>query len=501
MAQPVVMVGIDGASWPLLERWAADGHLPALAGLIERGTRGRLRTPDGFNDNAVWASFATSLRPERHGWLHYNRVIPGGYDTERVTREIIDGPPFWQAVSDAGHTVTVIDVPKAPRGHDLHGVELVDWLSHGTDSPVPLSEPPGLVERVVAAHGPGHPRECLAYGRSGDELVDWVAERDDMTRRKGDLLVEQLTARDADLFIGVFNASHCVGHQCWHLHDPGHPDHDPALAARTADPLLQCYRAIDGELARLLELIADDATVIAFAGLGMGPHFGGGGALDRVLLRLDPATPSTALTPAGATGQTWRRLVPLPLRRAMPSAWHRAAKKREGILRSRRSYFFIDTGARSSGIRINLAGREAEGRVTPGDDYEAVLADLEAALSELVDDETGVPVVGHVERTAEHHEGPHAGELPDLLVHWAPAPGPTRAVRSERVGVVPADPPDRTGHHHAHGFFVATGPGLAAGRMAADARVVDLAATVAARLGVDLGDVDGTVIPELARGG
>ncbi len=492
------MVGFDGASWPLVERWAADGHLPALAGLIERGTRGRLQTPDGFNDNAVWASFATSLRPERHGWLHYNRVRPGGYDTERVTRDVIEAAPFWQAVSDGGHTVTVIDVPKAPRGVDLHGVELVDWLCHGADSPVPLSEPADLVDRVVATHGPGHPRECLRYGRSGDELVDWVAEREEMTRRKGDLLAEQVAARDADLFLAVFNASHCVGHQCWHLHDPEHADHDPAMAARTGDPLLRCYSAIDRELARLLTFAAADATVIAFACLGMGPHFGAGSALDRVLLRLDPATPPTALTPAGLTGQAWRRLVPLSLRRAMPSAWHRAATKRAEALRERRSYFPIDTGARSSGIRVNLAGREAAGVITPGEGYESVLADLETALSELVDDETGVPVVGAVERTADHHEGPHAGDLPDLFVHWAPGPSPVRAVRSDRVGVVLAAPPDRTGHHHAHGFFVAAGPGLAAGRVAADAHVVDLSASVAARLGVELGDVDGTVIAELS---
>ena len=48
----------------------------------------------------------------------------------------------------------------------------------------------------MATHGPGHPRECLRYGRSGDELVDWVTEREEMTRRKGDLLAEQVAARE-----------------------------------------------------------------------------------------------------------------------------------------------------------------------------------------------------------------------------------------------------------------------------------------------------------------
>ena len=153
--------------------------------------------------------------------------------------------------------------------------------------------------------------------------------------------------------------------------------------------------------------------------------------------------------------------------------------------------------ARSSGIRINLAGREEAGTVQPGAEYEAVVAGLEADLVALVDADSGVPLVSWVERTAEGHEGPYVASMPDLLVHWVPATAPVRAVRSPWLGTVEALLPDRTGHHHAHGLFIASGPGLEAGGWAADARVVDLGVTVAALLGVDLPEVDGRVIPEL----
>jgi hypothetical protein len=102
----------------------------------------------------MWAAFATARRPERHGWLHYHRIRPGGYELERRHRDCIDGVPFWQRVSDAGGTVTVLDVPKAPLGRDLRGAELTDWSTHGADSATPLSAPPALVDEVRTRHGP-----------------------------------------------------------------------------------------------------------------------------------------------------------------------------------------------------------------------------------------------------------------------------------------------------------------------------------------------------------
>jgi len=295
----------------------------------------------------------------------------------------------------------------------------------------------------------------------------------------------------------MFNPSHCTGHQCWHLHDPGHPDHDPDLAERLGDPVLRSYRAIDDELARVLPAAPPDVTTIVFGCLGMGPNFGAGRVLDKVLLALDPRRPSATLTPTGPTVRAWRRHVPLELRRGMPDLWHRTARRREASLLARRSWFYVDTGARTGGVRFNLAGREREGTVRPGPELETATAGLIEALHELVDDETGSPIVRWVERTAEHHHGPHAADLPDLFVHWEPAAGPARAVRSPRLGVVTSDPPDRTGHHHRDGFFVATGPGLPSGTVAGDARVVDLAPTVAALLGVELEGVDGHAIADL----
>ena len=88
---------------------------------------------------------------------------------------------------------------------------------------------------------------------------------------KGDCCAELLASKDWDLFVTVFADSHCIGHQCWHLHDPEHRDHDPAIRAELGDPMKAVYRAIDRQIGRLLAQLDGAAWVIFLTGPGMGP--------------------------------------------------------------------------------------------------------------------------------------------------------------------------------------------------------------------------------------
>jgi hypothetical protein len=92
-------------------------------------------------------------------------------------------------------------------------------------------------------------------------------------------------------------------------------------------------------------------------------------------------------------------------------------------------------------------------------------------LLELVDAQTGQVLVEQVERTAQTRSGPYAADLPDLFIHWTVRPGAPVAVLSPTLGMFEASPPHRSGHHHADGFFIARGPGLAHRAVADDATI------------------------------
>jgi predicted AlkP superfamily phosphohydrolase/phosphomutase len=149
-------------------------------------------------------------------------------------------------------------------------------------------------------------------------------------------------------------------------------------------------------------------------------------------------------------------------------------------------------------IRLNLVGREPNGRLRPGAEADAFCSELSRGLCALVRAGDGTPVVKRVLRTADLYRGPRLDGLPDLLVEWDRS-APVTAVESPRTGRVEGRfEGTRTGDHKEAGLFVAVGPGVAPGRLAEPVSVMDFAPTIGALLGVPLPDVDGVPIPALA---
>jgi arylsulfatase A-like enzyme len=73
----VLLVGIDGASFDLIDPLLADGRLPHLKRLIASGVRARLKTLSPSLSIAVWTTIATGKPPEEHGLSGWSVTSPG----------------------------------------------------------------------------------------------------------------------------------------------------------------------------------------------------------------------------------------------------------------------------------------------------------------------------------------------------------------------------------------------------------------------------------------
>ena len=63
----VVLVGVDGASWSVIDPLLAAGELPNLAALAKRGITAEVETVEPLNSPTVWTSIATGRSPDAHG--------------------------------------------------------------------------------------------------------------------------------------------------------------------------------------------------------------------------------------------------------------------------------------------------------------------------------------------------------------------------------------------------------------------------------------------------
>ncbi len=325
----------------------------------------------------------------------------------------------------------------------------------------------------------------------------------DRIRKKAVVAKHFLAKGGWDYFEVVFCDLHCVGHHLWHVNDRGHPRYRRALEAALGEPLLDCYRAFDAAVGDILQAIDDETTVVVYASHGIGPQYTGTGLLDRILYNLEHGVRTAAggRTFKGELRAIWRSLPPA-LRATLKPIRSRfmSGLKQDTFLSGRESRKFFEVYANNSagGVRVNLKGREAQGTVEPAD-YDEVLEQLAAGLRELINVESGEPLVEEIVRTHDCYAGPYLDRLPDLAVVWN-RNHPIRLVSSPKIGVIRQDYEDssRSGDHKPEGIFIAAGRGVQRVSLNRKVAPVDFLPTFCELFGISIGHTEGRPIRPLA---
>jgi predicted AlkP superfamily phosphohydrolase/phosphomutase len=521
-------LALDACDPRLARRFAAEGDMPNLARVLDGSTVAPVLTDPGLFVGSVWASVSTARDPATHGFHCWQVSDPDSYDLRDTTPDEIDGTAFWYHLSDAGHRVAVLDVPHSKADRPIHGVQLVEWGCHDRHFG-PHSYPPELIDELVEAIG-GHPIGMLEppgpeqpqfapcdYGHR----TDWRRAPDEYVALWEDLLVGMDRKRDAslalldrggwDMFMTVLGESHCAGHQFWHLSDRSHPEHDAALAARIGgDPMREVYRRLDATLGDHLDRTDDSTVVAVHLSHGMGAHHDGTHLLAPVLERLEGHVDRGTSVGWRSRMARWSRGLPSSARRSLlcsaaPAIRHQVERAPGAPLHHPvydlrpgpdRLWWSTPNNTVSGAIRLNVAGREPDGRIQP-DEYRPALEWLREALLDLVNIETGRPAANDVLLADDIYARHDADTLPDLFVQWD-QDDPIEKVWSPLTGVV-IRPYDhwRTGDHRPGGLLALRVPGVARRRDVEAVRSIDLAPTMAATIGVTLPDVDGRPRPDL----
>jgi len=126
----ILVVGFDALDKDLLLQWAGSGILPTFRSLLHDAASGLIANPPGLYGGTVWPSFVTGVSPARHRRFFQEQAPRGEYTEVAFRSSDMQEPPFWQALSNAGRKVAVLDVPLSPLTSHLNGVQLVDWSSH-----------------------------------------------------------------------------------------------------------------------------------------------------------------------------------------------------------------------------------------------------------------------------------------------------------------------------------------------------------------------------------
>jgi predicted AlkP superfamily phosphohydrolase/phosphomutase len=246
MVEKVIVIGLDGATWKLLDPLVREGKLPCMAALIEKGNRCDLMSCIPPTTFPAWKCYSTGKHPGKlgvYGMFHPN------FERGRISipnSRSFRSSEIWDILGDMGRKVCVINMPTTHPVKQVNGVMVAGPFSSSQG----YTYPPEIEKRVLRPIGYRPFLEELVINKDKASLAG--ATKDIITTRFK--AVKELRKElDPDfIHLTVFHID-TLQHFLW-----GTPE------------LVDVWMHIDGLLQELLSTLEDEWSVILVSDHGFG---------------------------------------------------------------------------------------------------------------------------------------------------------------------------------------------------------------------------------------
>ncbi|MCP4251451.1 MAG: hypothetical protein GY778_30820 [bacterium] len=495
VAKRVLIIGLDGATFDVLNPMIEAGRMPRFAAFLKDGAFGVLRSTTPPITPAAWTTFMTGKGPGAHGILDFERYdVRTNQLSFNSTVRLDHLRSIWQILGDKGFKVGSVNVPMTYPPTPVNGFMVSGFETPSVEADFTY---PADLKADILRRFPDYSYKTR-WRRKATGGQDLFADNLEYIKRsfhQGAELTRFCGDKYGwDLLMVVFKLVDNLQHKTWKYLDPRTRDRDPQRAELTAG----CFNALDEAIGDLLDYAAANDAHVLF----MSDH--GHGSLEGKV------QPNLLLHRWGYLGL---RGLGSRVQTRTAHLLHRWFKKKKGRFAAgnfslehdlavdfSRTQAAVMHAGMSGFLYLNLRGRQPTGVVDP-DDYEPLRDEIrERLLAETCRTPDGqtIRVFPAVHKPEELYDCSRAEQewLPDLLLIPADALAVVRKIRG-RSPVQWLSPGRMEGTHRVDGIFAARGPGIAGGRRVTS-DLVNVTPTVLAMLGVNVpDDMHGQVMAEV----
>jgi len=497
--RPVIVFGLDGACFDLVQPWLDTDRLSTLQALIDAGGRSRLESCVPATTPPAWTTMTTGVGPGKHGTFGFYSRRRGSYDIEPVSDVDVRARRLWDYTTTVGLTSLVVNVPVTHPARELQGALVPGYLAPES----PETYPSDLLSDIDVEY------QVYADSESADVPESQLCEEWlELTDARGDLALALMDRYDWDQLFVEFQKTDGAVHKF-----------DDERNVR------RIYERVDECMARVLDAVDGEANVFVVSDHGIGQPKEWSVALNTWLVEQGYA--ETTLGTAGGDDRSWltdatgdgdaerdaggsRRppmarllsglsragLTKQRIERGLSTvglyelvAWLAPAgtgsSLEEEVVDEAASTAFYQ-GMGFSGVDVGVTindERFYDAGTVSGAEYEAVRSELMDALRSLAGPDGQQPFA-RVRPREEVYEGPAVELAPDIVLEQS-ADYVIGSSKPRGQTFIPAEA-GRIDHTR-HGLFVAAGPDIASGwSLDRTPSITDVTPTLLALSGVPL---------------
>ena len=280
----VILVGVNGMELDIIRPLLLKGQMPNLAGVIEKGAYGKLRTVSAPNCPRVYSTLFTSTNPEEHGVTGF---IVGGIT---ANTNMLKEEPIWSMLSKNGIAVGMANVPATFPVMPVNGYMISGMLTRGKNCEDGVLCAPKLSE--VMGGDAVYPRSLQAEllknvgdfyidcermpsaadlkGHEAQVIEQWLGRvqliRDQQTR----LFDYLLTAHPTDFTFLVQSCEDRTGHWLYPI-TPFNVGYNASINGTRQDAFPNQYIAFDKVLGTILKHVDENTYVVIISDHGIKP--------------------------------------------------------------------------------------------------------------------------------------------------------------------------------------------------------------------------------------
>lgn len=453
------MIGLDGATFSILDPMMEAGVMPFLSELTAQGVRAELKSTIPHTTPPAWTTIMTGRSPANHGILDFFRPeSPGSRFLRFVNTKQLKCETIWsyltrKNMSCISLNFPVMSPPLAINGYSIpgfvtwrhlrracHPENLMDQLKSIPDFDLKIiAHDFGLEEKVVEGCSPNESEEWIKYHTYKDQ--QWALVLDYLAKQ-----------RQSQLQAIVLDSPDRLQHIFYRLLDPqcfpkGLSKEDEQLR----EILVDHYRKLDSMMAEMVKNAGPDTTVFIVSDHGFGPSeecF----YLNTLLEQMGYLSWSDrAVSDEDGSGDV-----------SMD-----AVRNHGHMLDWDNTIAYVNTPS-SNGITINIEGKNSQYGIKP-EAYEQFRDKLKAQLLNVTHPKTGRPLVKNIWTREEAFDNTELA--PDLTLSlWDN--GLVSTVKSQHIVKKRTE---IIGVHYPMGVFMAKGPGIKSGKQLDALDILDVA--------------------------
>ncbi len=488
MKKKVILLGIDGGTWRLIDKFIDAGVMPNFSYLLQKGARGTLISTVPALTLPAWTSIFTGVNPGKHGITDFLIRLNGKF--ELATSNYRQSESLWKILSRNGLRSIVVNDPATYPPEKIDGIMTTGLLTPPYSN---YANPPEMAQKInnlVGGYEPDLPPDYYELAATNKEKAYSMLHN--FASKISEVTLHLARNYEWDLLAPILTSTDKLQHFFW--------DDEKYLRRH--------YIWLDSFLKDILDLAHEhNASLLIVSDHGFGP---GPKALyiNQWLydIGLQKIKRNILLSTLSGIGITRARLIKILrfLHSYKLAYW--LAQTRIKSLKEVAAFY-----DKPIDFETSLAFSESEGifinENVSSSDYERLRETITSELYKLEDH--GVRVVDKVYKREEAIWGKFIKRAPDLFVilhegyvfrYWSDivkgsksnAIGDAKPLKSASV---------ESGGHRPEGIFVAYGTNISSGVALNDIiRTWDIAPTVLHMLGLSIPSyMDGHVIKSILK--